>query len=44
MNKKSPKQSSASELVDMDPKFTNVKFKFKQEVSFVRIMENCFIV
>lgn len=33
MNKKSPKRSSASELVDIDPKFTNVEFKFNQDVS-----------
>jgi hypothetical protein len=39
IGKKSPKQSSTSELVDIDPKFTNVEFKFKQDVSVRRIIE-----
>lgn len=33
INKKSPKRTSATEFVDMDPKFTNVEFKFNQNVS-----------
>ncbi|CAI6365454.1 unnamed protein product [Macrosiphum euphorbiae] len=32
INKKSPKRSSASEFVDIDPKFTNVEFKFNQDI------------
>ncbi|XP_025202736.1 uncharacterized protein LOC112599871 isoform X2 [Melanaphis sacchari] len=32
INKKSPKRSSGSEFVDIDPKFTNVEFKFNQDI------------
>jgi len=32
INKKSPKRSSVSEFVDIDPKFTNVEFKFNQDI------------
>lgn len=39
INKKSPKKSSASEFDDIDPKFTNVKFKFNQDVSDGRHIE-----
>lgn len=37
VNKKSPKRSSASEFVDIDPKFTNVEFTFNQDVSVLKI-------
>jgi len=39
INKKSPKRSSASEFVDIDPKFTNVEFKFNQDVSAEQMIE-----
>lgn len=39
IGKKSPKRSSASEFVDIDPKFTNVEFKFNQDVSVGRMIE-----
>ncbi|VVC28372.1 Hypothetical protein CINCED_3A019735 [Cinara cedri] len=32
INKKSPKRPSASEFIDIDPKFTNVEFKFNQDI------------
>jgi len=40
MNKKSPKRSSASEFVGIDPTFTNVKFKFNQDVSLEAFEEH----
>lgn len=39
ISKTSPKRSSASEFVDIDPKFTNVEFKFNQDVSARRTTE-----
>lgn len=39
ISKTSPKRSSASEFVDIDPKFTNVEFKFNQDVSARRMTE-----
>jgi len=39
INKKSPKRSSVSEFVGIDPKFTNVEFKFNQDVSAERMIE-----
>lgn len=39
IGKKSPKRSSASEFVDIDPKFTNVEFKFNQDVSVGSMIE-----
>lgn len=42
INKKSPKRSSTSGFVDIDPKFTNVKFKFNQDVSAERSFKELF--
>lgn len=39
ISKTSPKRTSASEFVDIDPKFTNVEFKFNQDVSARRMTE-----
>ncbi|XP_050428361.1 uncharacterized protein LOC126838203 isoform X2 [Adelges cooleyi] len=33
LNRKSPKHKSTSDFADIDPKFTNVEFKFRQEVT-----------